>query len=124
MLAEVPVQVDGQVDETGEPTAAAPEPAWGPESETPPSADVIDADVVQEIEATQPVIEGEEAQPSEADTAPAEGRRRRRSGRTRQGEGRPARKTEAGTAASRARKTVRSRATGRGRARKDTPPAE
>ncbi len=95
------------------------EPDWAPRVETPAEAEVVEADVVQEIEGTLPVVDGETPQPEMAE-APRKGRGRGRGGRTKAaaGDGEQAgasrarsRKQPAEGAAPRARKTTKPRVT-------------
>ncbi len=96
-----------------------PEPDWAPRAESPAEAEVVDADVVQEIEGTPPVVDGETPQPETPD-APRKGRGRGRGTRTKAagpGDEQPgasrsrSRKPAAEGAAPRARKTARPRVT-------------
>lgn len=127
-----PVDIDDALEDVtmdeaaGEPVAEAPQAhGWNPGTAPGAQVDVVEADIVQEIDATPPIVDGEEAQPGNAEPA-SQGRRRSRQARKRQGgEGRASRKSEGGTApAPRARKPAKPRSPGRARPRKETPPAE
>ena len=119
-----PMTVEPEEEEAplaaGEDAAAATpfeEPAaeaWQAAPEVATEPEVVEGDVLQEIEAPQPVIEGQEA----ADGEPRPGSRRRRS---RSSTGRTARKTAEAPGSPRARKTPARPRTSRPRARKETP---
>jgi hypothetical protein len=117
------VSVDADDDNRGnvaEPieTSEPREPEWAPKSDDTDTGDVVDGDVVQEMDAGQPVMEGETS-PAEDEPAPAKKPARGRTARGRTaktaGEAKPAaegrtRKTADGSAKTRKTATAKPRA--------------
>jgi OST-HTH/LOTUS domain len=104
------VDVSGEPEAIGEPSS---EP-WRPDPETTAEPEVVDGDVLQEMEAPQPVVDGE-SEPFE--TPPTPRRRRTRAAPRTPG----TRKTADGAAAPRSRKTPGRARPSRTRTRKETP---
>ena len=113
---------DGQqafLDMGPDPTPAqeAVDEPWQPEPGNVAEPEVVDGDVLQELDAPQPVMDGE-AEPIEQTPRSAPSRRRRPRTTARPA---AARKTAEANTAPRARKTPSRPRTGRSRPRKDTP---
>jgi uncharacterized LabA/DUF88 family protein len=104
------VDASGEPETIGEPSS---EP-WRPDAETTAEPEVVDGDVLQEMEAPQPVVDGE-SEPVE--TRPTPRRRRTRAAPRTPG----TRKTADGAAAPRSRKTPSRARPSRTRTRKVTP---